>query len=88
MLIPTRQAEMKYISQAARDTIDWAYDNYFPKTFNQLKDESHTKVWEEAFNAGGKEMLPYDIAREAGANSEALESIQSDLSFKQAFQCA
>ena len=87
MLIPTRQAEMKYISEAARETIDWAFSNYYPKTFNQLKEESHTKVWEAAYNAGGKEMLPYDIAREANANEEALESIQNDLSFKQAFQC-
>ena len=87
MLMPTRKADEKYISKAARETMDWAFDNYLPKTFNQLKEESHTKVWEDAFNAGCKEMSPYDIAREANASEEALESIQNDLSFKQAFQC-
>lgn len=87
MLIPTRQAELKYISKAARETIDWAFTKYYPKTFNELKEESHTEVWERAYNAGCKEMLPYDIAFEAEANEEALETILNDISFRSAFQC-
>lgn len=88
MLIPTREADITYIPQAARDTIDATYDTYYSKTFNQLKDESHSGLWEAAYNAGGKEMLPYEIAVEAGAGPEALENIENDLSFQQAFQCA
>lgn len=86
ILLPLRPANEDYISEAAKQTMDWAFNEYSTKNFMQLKEESHTPLWQKAYNAAHHEMSAYDIAKEAGADENALANILIAEEFNRAYQ--
>lgn len=72
-LIANKQADLDYISESERETLDNAYNSYWNYNFKELSNISHDFAWNNARK--NRPMDLYDIAKAGGANSDMIEYI-------------
>ncbi len=78
VLLPKREANMRYISRSEAEALDIAIEENKSLTFSQLKQKSHDMAWEEAHRRinGNNVISPISMAKVLGADDAMLEYIE------------
>lgn len=79
VLLPKRQPNMDWLSQATVECLDASIDENIGLSFGQLLSKSHDPAWQEAWenvqNGNDDHISPLSIAKAAGASDGLLEYI-------------
>jgi uncharacterized phage-associated protein len=76
VLLPKRKPDVRYISVSEKNVLDKSIEENAKKLFNELKNLSHDKAWEDGSKRRPKIMFSFDIAKAAGATGATVEYIQ------------
>ncbi len=78
VLLPKREADMRYVSRSEAEALDRAIEENKSLTFSQLKQKSHDMAWGEAHCRinGNNVISPISMAKVLGADDAMLEYIE------------
>ena len=83
IILPTRPAQMDYLSRATVECLDQSIDENIGLTFPELLKKSHDGAWQKAWERktaiGDDKMDAVSIAEAAGANHAMLDFIREQL---------
>lgn len=83
VLLPVREPDMEWVSQAEVECLDKSIDENIGLSFCQLLEKSHDVAWQEAWTSAqaghGDIMTSESIAKAAGASEGLLEYIKEQM---------
>jgi phosphoribosylamine-glycine ligase len=83
-LLASRTANLDYLSETEIEELDKSIKENATMHYNDLKEKSHGREWNRAFNSSGRKVMDVvGMARDAAASEAMIEYITEELELEE-----